>query len=216
MPELTTTQITTEIQTAINWLNNNGFSDGAYHFAYPYGEYDSRVLQIENQLGIKTARTIESGTINPNGNINYLELPSNGFTRSTTTTQWKSWVDQAIAASSTSIILLHSIVNTPSITEDVSVTTFTAFIQYLAQTGVKTPTISQWYNEVNNPAPVAAFTATPVTGSAPLTVQFTDQSTGSSLSYSWDFNNDGTADSTVKNPIYIYSTPGTYTVKLTV
>jgi PKD repeat protein len=216
MPELTTAQITTEIQTAITWLNNNGFSDGAYHFAYPYGEYDSRVLQIESQLGIKTGRTIESGTINPNGNINYLELPSNGFTRTITTAQWKSWVDQAIATQTTSIILLHGIVTTPRTQEDVSVTTFTAFIQYLAQTGVKTPTISQWYDEVNNPAPVANFTATPVTGSAPLTVQFTDQSTGSSLSYSWDFNNDGTADSTAKSPTYTYSTAGTYTVKLTV
>ena len=215
LPELSNTVITNEIQTAINWLNNNGFQDGAYHFAYPYGEYDSNILQIASQLGIKTARTIEEGNINPT-NIDYLELPSNGFTRYTTTNEWKSWIDQAIATDTTSIILLHSIVSNPSITEDVSVTTFTAFIQYLAQTGVTTTTINQWYNEMNNPAPVAAFTATPVTGSAPLTVQFTDQSTGSSLNYSWDFNNDGTADSTQKNPIYIYNTAGTYTVKLIV
>ena len=216
LPELTNTQITTEFQTAITYLTNNGFADGAYHLAYPYGEYDSRALQIASTLGIKTARTIDSGTINPNGNVNYLELPSNGFTRTTTTAQWKAWVDQAITTQTTSIILLHSIVNNPSITEDVSVTTFTAFIQYLAQTGVKTLTINQWYNEMNNPAPVAAFTATPLTGSAPLSVQFTDQSTGSSLSYAWDFNNDGTVDSTQKNPSYTYSTAGTYTVKLTV
>jgi len=216
MPELTTTQITTELQTAINWLNNNGFADGAYHFAYPYGEYDSRVLQIENQLGIKTARTIESGNINPNSNINYLELPSNGFTRTTTTAQWKSWIDQAIATSSTSIILLHNVVNTPSITEDVSVTNFTEFIQYLAQAGVKTPTINEWYNEMNNTGPIAKFIATPLTGTAPLQVQFTDQSTGNPTSYQWDFNNDGTVDSTQKNPTFTYNTPGTYTVKLNV
>jgi uncharacterized repeat protein (TIGR01451 family) len=153
LPELTTTQITTEIQTAITYLTNNGFQDGAYHFAYPYGEYDSRALQIASTLGIKTARTIESGTIDPNGNINYLELPSNGFTRTTTTAQWKAWVDQAITTQKTSIILLHSIVSNPSITEDVSVTTFTAFIQYVAQKGVKTLTINQWYNEMNNPLP---------------------------------------------------------------
>ncbi len=216
MTDLSTTQITNEIQTAINWLNSNGFTEGAYHFAYPYGEYNSNVLQAASGLGIKTARTIKSGTINPDGNINYLELPSNGFTRSTTTAQWKSWVDQAIATNTASIILLHSIVNNPSITEDVSISTFTAFIQYLAQTGVKTGTISEWYNAMNNPGPVAAFTATPTSGGVPLQVQFTDQSTGSSLSYSWDFNNDGTVDSTAKNPVYTYNAAGTYTVKLTV
>ncbi len=66
-------------------------------------------------------------------------------------------------------------------------------------------------------APVAAFTAAPLSGTAPLTVNFTDASTGTGpLTYAWDFNNDGTVDSTLQNPTYIYSTPGTYSVKLTV
>jgi PKD repeat protein len=64
-------------------------------------------------------------------------------------------------------------------------------------------------------APVAAFSATPLTGTAPLTVQFTDQSTGSPTSWSWDFTNDGTADSTQQNPSFAFTTAGTYTVKLT-
>ncbi|MDI9395030.1 MAG: PKD domain-containing protein, partial [Euryarchaeota archaeon] len=64
--------------------------------------------------------------------------------------------------------------------------------------------------------PVAAFTATPTSGNAPLTVNFTDQSTGVVSSYSWDFDNDGTAESNEKNPSYTYVTAGTYTVKLTV
>lgn len=66
-------------------------------------------------------------------------------------------------------------------------------------------------------APVAAFSATPTSGEAPLTVNFTDESTGTPLlTYAWDFNNDGTVDSTEQNPTYIYETAGTYTVKLTV
>ena len=66
-------------------------------------------------------------------------------------------------------------------------------------------------------APVAAFTAAPTTGEAPLTVNFTNQSTGiAPITYAWDFNNDGTVDSTEQNPTYIYETAGTYTVKLTV
>ncbi len=65
--------------------------------------------------------------------------------------------------------------------------------------------------------PVAAFSATPLTGNAPLTVQLTDASTGTGpLTYAWDFNNDGNVDSTAQNPSFVYTTAGTYTVKLTV
>jgi len=38
-----------------------------------------------------------------------------------------------------------------------------------------------------DPAPVADFTATPTTGTSPLLVDFTDNSTGAGISYSWDF-----------------------------
>ncbi|MDI9395110.1 MAG: DUF3344 domain-containing protein, partial [Euryarchaeota archaeon] len=68
----------------------------------------------------------------------------------------------------------------------------------------------------SRPAPLADFTAKPTSGDAPLTVQFTDASTGTVSSYAWDFNNDGTVDSTEQNPSYTYTTAGTYTVNLTV
>ncbi|MFA5267437.1 MAG: PKD domain-containing protein, partial [Methanoregula sp.] len=65
------------------------------------------------------------------------------------------------------------------------------------------------------PGPVADFRGTPVSGTEPLMVQFTDESTGSPTSWAWDFNNDGTTDSTVQNPAYTYTTAGSYTIKLT-
>jgi len=58
------------------------------------------------------------------------------------------------------------------------------------------------------PPTVAGFTATPTRGRAPLTVQFTDSSTGRDLEYNWDFG-DGTT-SYDENPTH------TYTVELTV
>ena len=63
------------------------------------------------------------------------------------------------------------------------------------------------------PAPAANFTATPTSGTAPLTVQFTDSSTGTPTSWAWDFG-DG-ATSTSKSPSHTYTSAGTYTVKLT-
>jgi PKD repeat protein len=64
--------------------------------------------------------------------------------------------------------------------------------------------------------PVAAFDGTPVSGSAPLDVVFTDASTGSITAYAWDFDNDGTIDSILQNPSHTYATDGIYTVNLTV
>lgn len=63
-------------------------------------------------------------------------------------------------------------------------------------------------------SPVAAFTATPISGCAPLVVQFTDQSTNNPTSWSWTLGNSPTP-STVQNPSTIYFTPGTYTITLT-
>jgi PKD repeat protein len=64
--------------------------------------------------------------------------------------------------------------------------------------------------------PVAAFSLSPTSGPAPLTVQFTDQSTNTPTSWAWDFDNDGIVDSTAQNPSNVYSVAGTYSVKLTV
>ena len=63
--------------------------------------------------------------------------------------------------------------------------------------------------------PVANFNANPSSGNAPLSVQFTDLSQNA-VSRSWDFNNDGTAESGEASPVYTYNDPGTYTAKLIV
>lgn len=62
----------------------------------------------------------------------------------------------------------------------------------------------------------ANFTAAPVSGNAPLTVQFTDASVSSATITSrlWDFGDDTT--STATNPQKTYNAAGTYTVKKTV
>lgn len=62
-------------------------------------------------------------------------------------------------------------------------------------------------------APVAAFSGTPTSGYAPLTVQFTDESTNSPTSWSWDFGDGGTSGD--QNPSHIYTSAGTFTVSLT-
>ena len=163
LPELSGEEVTTELQTAINWLNNNGFQDGAYHLAYPYGGYNDTVLEVCSQLGIKTARTVNWGTIS-NDNINYLQLPIILIRSDVTRDSWQSELDSSIAQKNTAIFLLHNIVTgNPIILEDITVDTFNEIIAYISQTGVKTLTINQWYNEVNDTIPPTA-SATPAGG----------------------------------------------------
>ncbi len=63
----------------------------------------------------------------------------------------------------------------------------------------------------------ANFVATPLVGTAPLTVQFTDTSSGDYLeSWEWDFQNDGVIDSYEQNPQYTFPDTGYYSVSLTI
>jgi gliding motility-associated-like protein len=66
----------------------------------------------------------------------------------------------------------------------------------------------------NAQAPVANFSAAPTNSCAPVVVQFTDLSTNSPTSWSWNLGNGTT--SILQNPSTTYNTPGTYTITLTV
>jgi PKD repeat protein len=71
------------------------------------------------------------------------------------------------------------------------------------------------YITVLPPAPVANFNKNISGGQAPLSVQFTDQSTNSPTAWAWDFQNDGTIDSTEQNPVFVYTAAGSYSINLT-
>jgi len=70
------------------------------------------------------------------------------------------------------------------------------------------------YITVTDSTPKAYFGFTPATGTAPLTVLFSDSSGGVVSSWKWSFG-DGTSD-IAKNPRHTYTTSGTYDVRLTV
>ena len=58
-----------------------------------------------------------------------------------------------------------------------------------------------------------AFTASTVTGTSPLTVKFSDNSTGKIISRFWDFG-DGTPINSEQYPVHTYTIPGDYNVRL--
>jgi len=70
-----------------------------------------------------------------------------------------------------------------------------------------------YYIHATCPEVSAAFTASPTTGEVPLTVQFTDQSTGNPTSWSWAFGDGDTSNE--QNPEHEYTSVGPFTVILT-
>ncbi len=69
-------------------------------------------------------------------------------------------------------------------------------------------------SSVTSAAIIANFSADVYSGETPLTVQFTDESTGTPTSWFWDFG-DGKS-STSQSPSHTYTDPGTYSVSLLV
>jgi len=89
----------------------------------------------------------------------------------------------------------------------------------------KTCTATFDLQPVNNPPVINSFTATPTSGTAPLTVTFNwnvSDADGDTLTCYLDIDNDGTNDYTINDCAnntskqHTYNTAGTYTAKLTV
>ena len=94
-----------------------------------------------------------------------------------------------------------------------SVGTYAVSLGTLNSAGSNTTTMSGYITVTNvAPSPVASFTSDRQSGSAPLTVQFTDTSTNSPTGWQWSFG-DG-IQNTEQNPSHTYMKSGTYTVSL--
>ncbi|MFN5171030.1 MAG: PKD domain-containing protein [Cyclobacteriaceae bacterium] len=94
--------------------------------------------------------------------------------------------------------------------------TFPAAQSYNVQLSVTSQSGCQYIRSravVINPAPVAGFVATPIAGAAPLTVDFTNTSTGATA-YQWLFGDPANSQSTDISPGFTYLSLGSYPVRL--
>jgi PGF-pre-PGF domain-containing protein len=91
--------------------------------------------------------------------------------------------------------------------------TYTVKLTATNSVGSDTATKTNYITVTAYGSTVASFTATPLTGNAPLAVQFTDTSTNTPTSWLWDFGD--ATNSTSRNPSHTYNAAGTYSVNLT-
>lgn len=184
---------TYQIQTCINWLTDNGFEDGSYHFATPYGAYNDEILEVCKELGIKIHRTDTGGFVTcPPDDL--LHIPDKVIPPYYTIDQANAIVDKAIAKKATVFMLLHDLAENPD-ENQWSVANFSGLISYVSQIEVKTLTIDEWYNEVTDSIAPAVY-ATPAGGDyyAPQNVVL-----GASEISSIYYTLDGTDPTTISN-----------------
>ncbi len=91
--------------------------------------------------------------------------------------------------------------------------TYSVSLTVTGPSGSDTETKTDFITVSSIPAPITDFEGTPLSGTEPLEVIFTDLSVGDIDTWSWEFG-DG-EQSTEQNPIYTYNSYGLYTVALT-
>jgi PKD repeat protein len=92
----------------------------------------------------------------------------------------------------------------------------------LSYAGIRSPTYSSGayipvltieYTPAGGSAPVSAFSGTPVTGTSPTLVTFTDASTNTPTAWKWYFWANETVSNTTQNPVQSF-TSGSYSIRL--
>lgn len=92
--------------------------------------------------------------------------------------------------------------------------TYTVSLRASNAWGEDTATVIDYVVVGPGPPVLAAFTATPTTGAAPLAVQFTSHSLGNITEWTWEFGDGATSE--LEHPNHVYTVPGQYNVSLEV
>ncbi len=144
---LTTQQQINEISGSRQNLLNAGLSPIS-SFAYTYGEYDSNLVNLVQQIGFLNARTTDSG-LNFRDTSPFL-LKSTSLQSTTTFNQIKSMIDSAVQSHGWLILTFHDIRNDgQGGTYAVSTAIFQQVIDYLSTNNIKVVTNSQGINYLN-------------------------------------------------------------------
>ncbi len=139
-----------EYKIAQDWIISNGWTRGAYHADYPYGEYSDQLITILKGIGVLTGRTAFPDAIQSIPVSDFYKLACQGVQNGNVTAV-KSQIDTAVSTGSTLILVTHKI-QTTSGSYAISKTDFQSIVdyasQYVQQSKLNVVTISEWYNSI--------------------------------------------------------------------
>ncbi len=205
----------------VNFTNN---STGAtsYSWSFPGGNPSTSAATnptvVYDTAGVYTVTltaTNANGSATATTTITVNTIPTAGFTYAVSNDTTYTFTNTSTGATSylwtfgdgDSSVLASPVHNYPALDTNII---YTVIMRAINACGTVNDT--QTVTVVTDPH--ANFTATPTSGCAPLTVQFNNTSTPNATSFLWKFPG-GTPDTSIlKNPVVVYSTPGTYSVTL--
>ena len=79
------------------------------NFAYPFGDYDARVIAAEEAAGYRSGRSVEEG-YNSKHDLELFDIRVQNITWDTTAAQVRSWIDYANAHNYWLVIVYHEVV----------------------------------------------------------------------------------------------------------
>lgn len=181
---------------------------------YPSNSY----LTYTTQDGVTEANRpvlqIVTGTVAPTANFNVSPVsgwaPLNvAFTDTSTGTITNRFWD--FGDGTTTNTTLESFVHTYA-----SAGTYSVALTVSGPVGSDTSTKADLITAVAPEPPVASFSAVPTSGRSPMTVTFTDTSTGMITNRYWDFGDGSTTNVAAASIAHIYTSTGTFSVAMTV
>ncbi len=206
-PDLTTLpadQLATEV-TAPKTQLESIIGKPVVDFAYPFGAYDSRVIDALRTAGYKYARSVEEG-YNSQLDLEPFDIRVQNMTSATTIAQFQSWIDYAQAHNYWLVIVYHEVVpdGAPVCTDPETVdpcldtyatrmNQFKAQLAYINAQGLdaNVRTVQQAFTVATNHYPTGTATISPASPTAKdalaATATFTDPDAGDTLktTYQW-------------------------------
>jgi peptidoglycan/xylan/chitin deacetylase (PgdA/CDA1 family) len=148
LQEMTYEQVYDEIMLNGDYLERNGFKDSRLHVCYPNGHHSDIVGQVMTDIKAKTGVTIDY-------DLHYLTKDTDfykmrrapvSYQSPDTLTDTLAKIDKAMKMKATIILMLHNIVQNPSVLGDYSITDYRGLLDGLNQRNIVPKTMSQLYN----------------------------------------------------------------------
>jgi peptidoglycan/xylan/chitin deacetylase (PgdA/CDA1 family) len=107
------------------------------NFAYPFGDYDARVIAAAKDAGYRSGRSVEAG-YNSKLDLERYDIRSQNITPDTTLREFRSWLDYARAHNYWLVLVYHEVVpdGSPAGAFDTTVADFKAQLDAISAAGL--------------------------------------------------------------------------------
>jgi len=160
---LSMSQLQSEVYDAYNWLVDNSFITGSYFFAYPYGKYNSTVIDVVNDKHLAARTAIEGYRYFPHVTLDGdMEYTMKIFLvlNTTSVATLQAEVDRAINRKGLLILVFHKIEDNAYVSTIYPTANFQSISNYIASRSadVDVLTFSQYFSielpQADSPSPM--------------------------------------------------------------